>query len=102
MVFETNTLDNMLSVVIQKQTCVCHANPTLEYTAQHKRHFALWTFTFHSEATQQTKPGHLGPAQTSSHAIKNKYLVSQEGFAAIQLIKLSKILEVPKQSDLKT
>lgn len=74
----------------------------LRHTAQYKVHFALWTFTFHGHATQQMEPGHLGPARTSPHAIENKYLVSQEGFAAIQLFKLSKILEVAKQFNLKT
>lgn len=74
----------------------------LRYAAQYEIHFVPQTFTFHGSATQQTEPGHLGPAQTSPHATKNKYLVSQEGFAAIQLIKLSKILEVAKQFNLKT
>lgn len=69
----------------------------LRDSAKYEVHFALWTFTFHGNATQQTEPGHLGPAQTSPHAIKTKYLVSQEGFAAIRLFKLSKILEVAKK-----
>lgn len=74
----------------------------LRHAAQYEVRFALWTFTFHGNATQQTEPGHLGPAQTSPHAIKSKYFVSQEGFAAIRLFKLSKILEVAKQFNLKT
>lgn len=43
----------------------------LGYAAQYEKHFALWTFTFHSNATQQMEPGYLGPAQTSPHAIEN-------------------------------
>lgn len=69
----------------------------LRHSAQYKVRFALWTFTFHGNATQQMEPAHLGPAQTSPHAIKTKYLVSQEGFAAIRLFKMSKILEVAKK-----
>lgn len=44
------------------------------------------------------EPGHLGLAQTSLHALNNKYLVSQEGFAAIQLIKWSNIFEAENQT----
>lgn len=67
------------------------------HSAQHKTHFALCTFTFHGNDTQHTEPGHLGLAQTSLHALNNKYLVSREGFAAIRLIKWSNIFEVEKQ-----
>lgn len=78
---------------------MCLTMPTqcLRYSAQYKIHFALCTFTFHGSATQHMEPGHLGLAQTSLHAMNNKYLVSQEGFAAIQLIKWSNISEVEKQ-----
>lgn len=69
----------------------------LRYSAQHKIHFALCTSTFHGNATPHTEPGHLSLAQTSLHAINNKYFVSQEGFAAIQLIKWSNVFEVEKQ-----
>lgn len=67
------------------------------YSAQHKTYFALCTFTFHGNDTQHMEPGRLGLAQTSLHALNNKYLVSQEGFAAIRLIKWSNIFEVEKQ-----
>lgn len=73
----------------------------LRYSAQHKTHFALCTFTFHGNDTQHMEPGHLGLAQTSLHALNNKYLVSQKGFAAIRLIKWSTFLRLKNKSNLK-